>query len=98
MNTISVITICFNNLADLQQTCASIDRQTVLPDEHWVINGSTQTDIAQWLEQNPQPSYRKWINERDKGISDAFNKGISKATCGITHLLHAGDVYAMNDV
>jgi GT2 family glycosyltransferase len=56
MNTISVITICFNNLADLQKTCASVDMQTRLPDEHWVINGSTTDEIAQWLLQTPQPA------------------------------------------
>jgi len=98
MSTLSVITICFNNLADLQRTCASIDAQTSLPDEHWVINGSTMPGIEEWLLNTPQPAYRKWINERDKGISDAFNKGIGKANGEITHLLHAGDRYAANDV
>lgn len=98
MSSISVITICFNNLADLQKTCISVDRQTRLPDEHWVINGSTTREIADWLEQTPQPAYRKWINERDKGISDAFNKGIGKANCEITQLLNSGDTYASDDV
>lgn len=98
MKAISVVTICYNNLSDLQKTCVSIDAQTVLPDEHWVINGSTTPEIENWLLNTPQPGYRKWINERDKGISDAFNKGIAKAGCEITHLLHAGDCYAANDV
>lgn len=98
MPSISVITICFNNLADLQKTCVSVDRQTRLPEEHWVINGSTTGEIADWLAQTPQPPYRKWINERDKGISDAFNKGIGKAGSEITHLLNSGDVYASEEV
>ena len=95
---ISTITICFNNLTDLQKTCASVDGQSRLPDEHWVINGSTTPDIEQWLLHTPQPVYRKWINERDKGISDALNKGIQHAGCTITHLLHSGDRYASTDV
>ncbi|MDP1844148.1 MAG: glycosyltransferase [Sediminibacterium sp.] len=94
----SIITICFNNLADLQKTCASIDAQTTKPDEHWIINGSSNKDIENWLAASTQPDYRKWINERDKGIADAFNKGIEKATQEITHLLHAGDTYASNEV
>ena len=98
MSSISIITICFNNLADLQKTFASIDGQTRLPEEHWVINGSTTPDIEQWLLNTPQPAYRKGINEKDKGIADAFNKGIERANFGITHLLHAGDRYASNDV
>ncbi|MEO7530572.1 MAG: glycosyltransferase [Sediminibacterium sp.] len=98
MPTISVITICFNNLADLQRTCASVDAQTQLPDEHWVINGSTEDDIEQWVLHTPQPAYRKWLNEKDKGISDAFNKGIDKANSTLTHLLNSGDVYASADI
>jgi glycosyltransferase involved in cell wall biosynthesis len=98
MPAISVITICFNNLSDVQKTCASVDRQTVPPFEHWIINGSTETTIADWLATTPQPAYRKWINERDKGIADAFNKGISKATGPIIHLLNSGDIYASDDV
>ncbi len=93
MNRISVITICFNNLHDLQKTCNSVDMQSVQPDEHWIINGSTASEIADWLLKAPQPAYRKWVNERDAGIADAFNKGIGKAQYEITHLLHAGDCY-----
>lgn len=98
MTGISVITICFNNLSDVQKTCASVDAQTMHPHEHWIINGSTDTAIADWLQTVPQPSYRKWVNERDKGIADAFNKGIQKAAGPVTHLLNSGDVYADKDV
>lgn len=90
----TIITICFNNLEDLQKTCLSIEAQTVVPFEHWVINGSTQADIAQWAAQSPQPAYRKFLHEKDKGISDAMNKGIARAEGEILHLLHAGDLYA----
>ena len=98
MSTISIITICFNNLADLQKTCVSVDSQTRLPDEHWIINGSSQPDIEQWLLHTPQPAYRKWINEKDKGIYDAFNKGISHAGAEVTHILNSGDSYASDDI
>ena len=98
MNGISIITICFNNLTELQRTCTSVDSQSRLPDEHWIINGSTSSEIENWLLNTPQPIYRKWINEQDKGISDAFNKGIQKAGSSITHFLNSGDVYASNDV
>lgn len=98
MFSLSVITICFNNFEDVKLTCASVDAQSVKPAEHWIINGSTTPDIENWLLDTPQPSYRKWINENDRGIADAFNKGIEKAACEVTHLLHAGDRYADTDV
>jgi glycosyltransferase involved in cell wall biosynthesis len=96
-SSVSVITICFNNLSDLQQTCSSVDKQTVIPHEHLIIDGSSNDDIFHWLENNKQPHYRRWLHERDKGIADAFNKGILKSSSPITHLLNAGDQYYTTD-
>jgi glycosyltransferase involved in cell wall biosynthesis len=93
MEQLSVITICFNNLSDLNATCDSVDNQSELPFEHYIINGSTNTEIENWLNQTPQPPYRKWVNEPDKGISDAFNKGVQRASGTILHLLNSGDCY-----
>ena len=98
MERITVVTICFNNLSDLQSSCASVDAQTILPFEHLIINGSTQPKIADWLDHHPQPPYRRWINEPDEGISDAFNKGINHANGDIIHLLNSGDCYYSNQI
>ena len=91
---LSVISICFNKLPELILTCQSVDEQTLPPDEHLVVDGSTNKEILQWLTHNPQPPYRRWLHERDKGISDAFNKGVMNAKYEITHLLNSGDRYA----
>lgn len=91
---LSVITICYNNLAELISTCQSVDKQTIKPEEHLIINGSSNKEIEDWFEKNPQPSYRKTFHEPDNGISDAFNKGIEKSKGEITHLLNSGDRYA----
>ncbi len=95
--TLSVITICFNNPEELITTCNSVDQQTLLPEEHLIIDGSTNKEIINRLTSTSQPSYRKWIHEEDKGIADAFNKGIKNSTGEITHLLNAGDIYADNN-
>lgn len=94
--TLSVITISFNNLNELIATCESVDNQTIKPTEHLIIDGSHNDEIVNWLIQNPQPLYRRWIHERDEGISDAFNKGITNARYELTHLLNSGDKYATN--
>jgi len=91
--TITIITICFNNVEDLLVTLASVDHQAVEPYEHWIINGSTDHQIKEYLESHPQPRYRKWLSERDNGIADAFNKGIARATGEIVNMLNAGDYY-----
>lgn len=91
MSTISIITICFNNKEDLLKTCTSIEKQEVLPFEHIIIDGSTKTDIKDWLMSSQQPNYRSFVCEPDKGIADAFNKGILKSIGDIILLLNAGD-------
>jgi GT2 family glycosyltransferase len=96
--TISVVTICFNNLDELIRTCHTVESQTKMPFEHWIIDGSSTPTIEEWLENNPQPQYRKWICEPDKGIADAFNKGIARSNGEVIHLLNAGDVYAASNV
>lgn len=96
--TISVITICFNNPEDLINTCRSVDMQASKPFEHIVVNGSTTNDIAQWHHSVSQPAYRKFIHERDKGISDAFNKGIAQAGGSIIVLLNSADQFATANV
>jgi glycosyltransferase involved in cell wall biosynthesis len=90
---ISVITICFNNLQELLATCASVDRQTLLPFEHWIIDGSSEPGIKNYLNSNTQPGYRKWISEKDNGIADAFNKGVQRVAGDIVNMLNAADCY-----
>ncbi len=91
--TISIVTICFNNLQELLVTMESIDKQTLSPYEHWIIDGSTNSEINNYLQQNSQPNYRKWLSEIDYGIADAFNKGVERATGDIINMLNSADYY-----
>lgn len=72
---------------------ASVDRQRHLPDEHWIIDGSSDAAIQRMLQTEPQPLYRRWNSEPDGGISDAFNKGVRRCTGDIVHILNSGDYY-----
>jgi glycosyltransferase involved in cell wall biosynthesis len=93
MYDITVITICFNNLGDVLQTCVSVDSQAGGVFEHLVIDGSSNTEIKDYLQQTFQPAHRKWICEPDKGIADAFNKGIKNAKGDIVVMMNAGDIF-----
>ncbi len=90
--TITIITICFNNLQELITTCTSVDKQLQKPNEHWIIDGSKNEQIKNYLTTTPQPIYRKWLSEPDKGIADAFNKGIKNASGDFIQFLNSGDV------
>jgi glycosyltransferase involved in cell wall biosynthesis len=97
-NSISIITICFNNLPDLLATCASVEQQNIPPFEHIIVDGSSNADIRNYLQQTALPGYVKWISEKDKGIADAFNKGVHLASGSIVNMLNSGDCYATNEV
>jgi glycosyltransferase involved in cell wall biosynthesis len=88
---ISIITISFNNKEELLNTIESVDKQITLPYEHIIIDGSTNTEIKEFLNGKIQPNYRKWISEPDQGISDAFNKGVINATGDFMQFLNSGD-------
>ena len=88
---ISIVTICRDNPEDLRRTCASVDRQTLHPHEHIVVDGSTDDRISKWYSDNAQPIYRTSRTEPDQGISDAFNKGIERSTGDVLLMLNAGD-------
>jgi glycosyltransferase involved in cell wall biosynthesis len=88
---LSVITICFNNLQEVLNTCKSVDEQIIPPFEHLIINGSTHNEIENYFSSHENVSYRKVFNERDNGIADAFNKGIIKSTGDVILLLNSGD-------
>jgi glycosyltransferase involved in cell wall biosynthesis len=98
MPTITIITICFNNIEELKATCQSIDIQVEKVHEHWIIDGSKNDEIKNYLQVNEQPNYRKWICEPDDGIADAFNKGIKNATGDFIQFLNSGDILYDNNV
>jgi glycosyltransferase involved in cell wall biosynthesis len=89
---VSIITICFNNLQELVRTSGSVDQQALKPFEHIIVDGSATSEIKNYLESNVQPAFRRWKCERDKGIADAFNKGINRATGDVILFLNSGDM------
>lgn len=83
---LSIITITYNNFADLRKTLDSIPNFSFL--ESIVINGGDCKQTKELLK-----SYRgKSISEKDTGIADAFNKGIKIASGDIIMFLNSGDV------
>jgi glycosyltransferase involved in cell wall biosynthesis len=89
---VSIITIVFNGELHLEQTIKSVLEQTYHNIEYIVIDGgSTDNSVSIIKKYSDKLAY--WISEKDKGISDAFNKGISRATGEIVGLINADDWY-----
>lgn len=94
----SIVTINFNNALHLEQTLKSVLNQTFKDFEYIVIDGgSTDNSVAILKEYEPLFNGRmSWVSEPDEGISDAFNKGITKAKGILIGLINSGDFYSDN--
>lgn len=93
---ISIITICYNAENGIQKTIESIYRQGYRNLEYIVIDGGSTDWTKQIAESNEERFKEKgiefiFVSEPDRGISDAFNKGIKMATGDIIGLINAGD-------
>lgn len=92
----SVITVCYNAANDIEDTMRSVLSQTFRDFEYLVIDGAssdgTLTTIHEVTGQYKQSGIPiTVVSEPDKGISDAFNKGIKRAKGDIISLINAGD-------
>ena len=85
---LSVITITFNNFAELQSTLQSLENQPV---QRVIVNGGSCPETGKLL--STKSGAADWISlsEKDRGISDAFNKGLALATGNAVAYLNSGD-------
>ena len=89
---VSVITIVYNGEQHLEQTIKSVLEQSYSPIEYIVIDGGSKDNSVSIIEKySNRLAY--WISEKDKGISDAFNKGIAQAKGEFIGLINADDWY-----
>lgn len=90
---LSIITINRNNAAGLEKTMQSVLSQTRKDFEYVVVDGASTDDSVAVIERlAPAFGNRlKWISEPDKGIYNAMNKGIGRATGEYIQILNSGD-------
>jgi glycosyltransferase involved in cell wall biosynthesis len=94
---ISVITVTFNNLAGLQKTIHSINKQTCRDNIQWVcIDGGSSDGSLDFIKQQIH-SQDFFCSEKDKGLYDAMNKGIAASKGGFVWFLNAGDTFFSNE-
>ncbi len=90
--TVSVITINYNDRSGLQKTVTSVIGQTYPDIEFIVIDGGSTDGSSEFLK-SKENHFSHWISEPDKGIYNAMNKGIEKATGEYLIFLNSGDVF-----
>ena len=87
---ISVITPSFNQGKFIEQTIQSVLNQNFPNFEHIIVDGGSTDGTIEILKKYP---HLKWISEKDKGQSDALNKGFRLATGEIIAWINSDDWY-----
>jgi glycosyltransferase involved in cell wall biosynthesis len=89
---ISVVTINLNKRAGLRRTLGSLRGQTDRDFELIVVDGGSTDGSLEEIARFDDVVDTS-VSEKDKGIFDAWNKGIAQARGDIIALLNSGDAY-----
>jgi glycosyltransferase involved in cell wall biosynthesis len=96
MMKVSVITATFNSAATLTDTLSSVRDQTYPLVEHLIIDGGSKDNTMEIVAGFPH--VKQICSEKDRGIYDAMNKGVKRATGDIVGILNSDDFYASENV
>lgn len=93
---LSMVTVCFNAQDVIEKTILSVLNQNKAVYEYIIIDGNSKDNTMLIVNSYKKDFEEKGIrfvtiSEPDKGISDAFNKGISRATGDVIGLINADD-------
>lgn len=94
---ISIITVCYNSAATLEDAIISVLAQSYPDIEHIIVDGGS-TDGTSSILKNYEGRVAKIVSEPDEGIYDAMNKGINLSTGDAIGVLNSDDFYVSNDV
>lgn len=93
----SIITAVYNNAATIADAIESVLSQTHDDIEYIVIDGGS-SDGTQAIIERYRERIAVYVSEPDKGIYDALNKGIARASGDVVCFLHSDDIYADESV
>jgi glycosyltransferase len=90
---ISIVTAVRNGLPFVRDTIASVLSQDYPLLEYWIIDGGSNDGTVDVIEQSQQ-RLAGWISEPDRGIADAFNKGLARVRGDYVMFLNSDDALA----
>lgn len=92
---ISIITITFNSEKHLEETIKSVIEQNYPNLEYLIIDGGSK-DRTMEIVNNYRDKIAYVVSEPDRGICDAFNKGIKAATGDLIGIINSDDLQLPN--
>ncbi len=90
---VSIITAVYNGEKHLEGTIRCVRSQSYQNIEYIIIDGGSTDGTVDIIKKHDK-EIDCWVSEPDKGISDAFNKGIRASSGEIIGIINAGDRYA----
>ena len=94
--TLSVITIVYNNVRDIERTMLSVLNQ-IYPNIEYIIVDGLSTDGTLEVINRHKTKIAKLISEKDDGIYDAMNKGLAAASGDYVLFMNSGDEFYAKD-
>lgn len=98
---LSIITINYNNCEGLKKTLDSVLKQSIGGFEHVIVDGDSSdgskdliVNYVNLLDFQDKQIHCRWVSEKDKGIYNAMNKGITMAEGEYLLFLNSGDYFA----
>lgn len=92
----SVITVCYNAQATIEDTIQSVIAQTYHHVEYIIVDGASK-DRTLSIVNRYRDRIATVVSEPDKGLYDAMNKGLRLATGDYVCFLNAGDSFHEDD-
>jgi glycosyltransferase len=93
---ISIITACFRSERTVRDTLDSVNAQTYPNVEHIIVDGAS-TDRTLEIVSEHGKRVTQVLSEPDRGIFDAYNKGLKMARGEVVGILNSDDFYATPD-
>ena len=90
---ISIITVAYNAESTIEDTIRSVAAQDYPNIEYLVIDGASKDGTLEICDRH-RDTITTLVSEPDKGIYDAMNKGLARATGDYIGILNADDFYA----
>lgn len=94
---VSIVTVCYNEEKDIENTCKSVASQNYNSYEWIVIDGGSTDKTLETLDKY-KSNISVLISEKDRGVYDAMNKGIKKAKGEYLLFLNGGDYLYKNNI
>ncbi|HPF83209.1 MAG TPA: glycosyltransferase [Bacilli bacterium] len=92
---VSIITVCYNSSKTIEDTIKSVYNQTYKDIEYILVDGKSKDNTVSIIKKYEKKfNNLKYVSEKDNGLYDAMNKGISMATGDIIGILNSDDILA----